>query len=228
MIENNNYNELKNIASAEGASLFGVAGVKDLKEHFNFEPVSLLDGLDYGISIGCRLSDRVMDSIIKSPTLLYSFHYRRLNILLDNTALKVTACIQNKGYSALPVPASQVTDWQKQTGDLSHKMIARAAGLGWIGRSILLVNPLYGARVRYVTVLTDLPLKTDLPVEQDCGSCRKCQELCPAGAIGRDKKDFDLDKCLEQLKEFAKIRGIGYNICGVCVKACDRKKKAQK
>lgn len=220
MDEKDNYNILKKIALEEGACLFGVADVRNLKGYFNFEPASLTEDLNYGISIGCRLSDKVVDSVIEQPTPLYSFHYRRTNILLDNIALKIASYIQKRNYQALPVPASQVVDWENQRGHLSHKMIARAAGLGWIGRNILLINPLYGARVRYVSVLTDLPLKVDQLLEQDCGSCTRCINVCPAGAIGQRKEDFKLDRCYEQTKKFSQGRGIGHYICGLCVRAC--------
>lgn len=220
MVDEDNYTSLKNTALQEGASLFGVADIRNLKGHFNFESPSLVENLNYGISIGCRLSDKVVDSVIEEPTPLYSFHYRRTNILLDNIALKITSFIQNKGHCALPVPASQVINWEKQVGHLSHKMIAGSAGLGWIGRSILLINSLYGARVRYVSVLTNLPLKIDQPVQRDCGSCTRCISVCPAGAIGQQKEDFKLDKCYEQVKKFSKKSGIGHYICGLCVRAC--------
>ena len=89
-------------------------------------------------------------------------------------------------------------------GHVSHKMIARFAGLGWIGRNILLVNPRYGSRVRYVSILTDMPLKIDGENPDSCGSCRKCISACPAGAIKERPEDFDLNACYQQLDYFRK------------------------
>jgi epoxyqueuosine reductase QueG len=176
-------------------------------------------GLDYAISLGYRLSDSVLSTVDASPSLIYKHHYKTVNWILDQSAEKLAGLIQRKGYRSLAIPASQIMDWDRQVSSFCHKTAAQACGIGWIGRSGLLVNPKYGARVRLATVLTDFPLVTDEPVEGDCGECDKCISACPAGAITRD--GFDRDRCIEQLKEFAAIQGIGALICGICVRVCD-------
>ena len=221
-----NYNKVKEIASREGISLFGVADVEGLEGEFKISPENVYKGLKYGICMGFHLSDRVLEGIIDKPTKMYLFHYKRVNMLLDEIALKVVAFIQNQGYDALPIHASQITDWDAMIGHVSHKMIGRYAGLGWIGRSILLVNPKYGGRVRYVSVLTDMPLRIDGEAEGGCGSCRACVEVCPAGAIKENPEDFDLEACYQQLKYFRNKENLGQHICGICVKACRGKERA--
>lgn len=216
-----NYNRLKEIAIKNGMSLFGVASLEGLESEFRISPESVYRGLRYGISMGFHLSDRIIEGIIDRPTRMYLFHYRRVNSLLDETALKIAAFIQDQGYDALPIHASQISDWGgTMVGHVSHKMIARFAGLGWIGRSILLVNPKYGGRVRYVSILTDMPLKVDGEIPGSCGICRKCIAICPAGAIKEDPKDFDLEACYRQLTYFRNKENLGQHICGLCVKAC--------
>ncbi len=98
--------------------------------------------------------------------------------------------------------------------------MASAAGLGWIGRNNLLVSEQFGARVRLVTILTNLPLVIDSPSAKDCGSCCSCLSACPAGAIKMHQEEFDHLRCYEQLRSFAKTLHFSHNICGVCVKAC--------
>jgi epoxyqueuosine reductase QueG len=132
----------------------------------------------------------------------------------------MTSTIQDLGYQAMAIPASQIVDWKNQKGHLSHKHVAQAAGLGWIGRNNLLVNEQFGSRIRLVTILTDLPLAIDSPSSKDCGSCRDCLSVCPAGAISERQVDFDHLRCYEQLRTFAKTLHFSHNICGVCVKAC--------
>jgi len=216
-----NYENLKKIAINNGMSLFGVASLEGLESEYKIEPESVYKGLNYGISMGYHLSDRVLESIIDKPTQMYLFHYKRVNALLDDTALRIVAHIQDQGYDALPIHASQVASWTPpMTGHVSHKMIARFAGLGWIGRSILLVNPTYGSRVRYVSVLTDMPLRIDGEALDECGSCRKCISVCPAGAIKENPADFDIQACYQQLDYFRKKENLGQHICGLCVKAC--------
>jgi epoxyqueuosine reductase QueG len=98
--------------------------------------------------------------------------------------------------------------------------VARAAGLGWIGRNNLLVNETFGSRIRLVTILTDLPVEIRSPLERDCGPCRACIKVCPAGAIKERPEDFDHLRCYEQLKLFSKTLHLSQHICGICVKAC--------
>jgi epoxyqueuosine reductase QueG len=211
--------ELKTFSLSLGARLFGVADTRSIKKEFNFSDEILKD-LDYAISIGVRLSDVILEEIKDSPTKLYYHHYRQVNLVLDQMALKVSNFIQSKGYKTLPVPASQIIDWQKQKGHLSHKKIGELAGLGFIGRNNLLVNPEIGSRFRLVSILTDIPLEIDKPLDLTCGDCRLCISVCPASAIKEKKEDFDHVKCYEKLKEFRDKRVVDQFICGVCVKAC--------
>jgi epoxyqueuosine reductase QueG len=214
------YNELKSIAFSSGVSVFGVGDIDDLRSYFDFLPIDQTEGLTRGISIGVRVSDTVLKGIINTPTRHYLHHYKMLNHLLDQTSLRISLAIQNEGYNAMPIAASQIVDWQKQTAHLSHKMIALRAGTGWIGRNNLLVHPEYGSRIRIATVLTDIPLKTDTPYEGGCGECRKCISVCPVSAIGDTHEEWDRIACLEKLKYFSKTYNIGQYICGLCVKVC--------
>jgi len=214
--------ELRKFAKGLGAELFGTACVKPIKKEFLFSDETLRD-LDYTISLGLRLSDGILDDIKSFPTKIYFHHYRQANAILDQIAFKVSNFIQDKGYRALPVPASQIVDWAKQTSHLSHKRIGELAGLGFIGRNNLLVNPRIGARFRLVTILTNMPLEPDKKLKAGCGKCRACIDACPAGAIKENKEDFDHIKCFEKLKEFRDKRLADQFICGVCVKACKGK-----
>jgi len=214
------YETLKEIASASGVSAFGVALIDDLREHFDALPLDQTEGLTHGISLGMRVSPSVLNGCISGPTRHYLHHYRMINWTLDQTALKISIALQNAGYSAMPIPASQIVDWERQIAHLSHKMIALRAGLGWIGRNNLLVHPEYGSMIRLATVLTDAPLKTDAPVNGGCGDCRRCIEICPVGAIKDSHTEWNKQACLEKLKYFAKAYNVGQYICGLCVKVC--------
>ncbi len=170
------------------------------------------------IVFGYPISEGVLETIKNAPTLIYKQHYKTVNWLLDQTAYQLVKFIEEKGAKAVAVPASQTVDWQNQKGHISHKVLAVECGLGYIGRSGLVVHPQYGARVRYISILTDLEFEPDKRVKGDCGRCKKCIIACPAGAIS--EQDVDLKKCLTKLKEFSRMPGIGQYICGVCVKVC--------
>jgi epoxyqueuosine reductase len=220
MDEAQNTERMKALCHQWGGTLLGVADLSSFKKDQILLPSRLRDQVPLGISIGYRLSDAILEGIEREPIPLYFHHYQRINILLDTIGLVVTSAIQTLGHQALPIAASQLVDWKNQSGHLSHKHVARAAGLGWIGRNNLLVNETFGSRIRLVTILTDLPLVINAPSLMDCGSCRDCLSVCPAGAISDRQEDFNHLRCYEQLRTFAKTLHFSHNICGVCVKAC--------
>ena len=214
-----NYEKLKRFALDQGLSLFGVADITGIREEFRLDK-KLRSKFDRGISLGKRLIDGVLEDIKDRPTQLYFHHYRQLNFFLDRAAFLLSSLIEDLGFPALSIPASQTIDWKKQRGHLSHKKVGYLAGLGFIGRNNLLVSPEFGAKFRLVTVLTDMPLEADKPLEADCGLCKKCLKPCPAQAIRERKEDFDHRACFEKLKEFRNEGIVGQYICGICVKAC--------
>lgn len=217
--EKENYTRLSRFIIGQGFNLFGVADITRVSDEFNLPDISK-SRYQRAVVMGKRLLDGVLDEIVDQPTPLYFHHYRQINFFLDRGALAVGTWLQESGYAALPVAASQILDWEKQTAHLSHKKMGHLAGLGWIGRNNLLVNPYLGSRFRLVTVLTDMPVDADSPLDMDCGSCRACIKSCPAGAIGERREDFDHIGCFETLKDFRRRHIVTQFICGVCVKAC--------
>ena len=135
--ENENYEQLKKFALQEGASLFGVAETSAVMDRFHSLSPKALQGLDRAISVAFHLSDRVLEDVVEGPTKLYFFHYQRVNMHLDELGLKINNFIQSRGWEALPIPASQLVDWEKQLAHISHKHVAVQAGIGWIGRNNL-------------------------------------------------------------------------------------------
>jgi epoxyqueuosine reductase QueG len=219
MDKNKNYTNLKKFCLAQGIDLFGVADTSVIKKDFMLNQKALV-GLDYAVCLGVRLSGGVLSEIEGAPTRLYFYHYKTANMFLDQLAFKAGNYIQNKGFKAVSIPASQIVDWQNQKAHLSHKHVASLAGLGWIGRNNLLVNKKFGSQLRLATILTSMPLKVGHPLAQGCGECRSCITVCPAGAIKEDAHDFNHIQCFEKLKEFQKQRLVDQYICGVCVNAC--------
>jgi epoxyqueuosine reductase QueG len=219
MTAKENKENIRKQAFALEFSLFGVADITAIREDFHFDP-DVVSSFDRAISLGKRLLDPVIEEIEDHPTRLYYHHYRQLNFFLDRAAFLLSTHIQEQGFRALPIPASQVIDWEKQRGHASHKKVGELAGLGWIGRNNLLVNPELGSRHRLITVLTDMPLEPGEPLQRDCGGCMDCLVPCPAQAIKKRKEDFEHLACFEKLKEFRKQGLVGQYICGMCVKAC--------
>lgn len=221
--EKENYEQMKSFSLEEGASLFGVTETSAVQDKFHSLSPRVLQGLDRAITVAFHLSDCVLEDIAEGPTKLYFFHYQRVNVFLDELAIKMTNFIQDHGWQALPIPASQIVDWEKQRAHVSHKHVAQKAGLGWIGRNNLLVSPQFGSRQRLVTVLTSMSLKNDEPLPWGCDDCRACISSCPSQSIKERSEDFDHIGCYHQIKALVKAAGISQNICGLCVKACQGK-----
>lgn len=180
--------------------------------------------LPYAISFGLVLSKAVMDTVTDGPNLIYLHHYRQLNYRLDMVAYLLAKKIEDMGYNALPFAASQLVDWRNQRAHISHKKIGVISGLGWIGRNNLLIHPVFGAYVRYNTVLTDMPLNVNGKKTSSCGGCRACVDVCPARAIKDEPASFDHLGCYEMLTQFKNKRNLGHHICGLCIRVCRGKR----
>jgi len=91
-------------------------------------------------------------------------------------------------------------------------------------------SPLHSAPpLRISSVLTDAPLAYAVPIERSrCGSCRRCVDACPAGAVtGRPwtagiprDQIYDAAACREKASELATAQGINATICGICIFVC--------
>ncbi|MBQ8029606.1 MAG: epoxyqueuosine reductase [Clostridia bacterium] len=219
--------ELKEYLLNEGACDVGFCKIPD----------SDVEGCDFAVSIVVRLSNTIIDEINGEPTHTYFNHYRTVNSFIDSLLLKCGMFLQKKGYKYLTVAASQSInkDGWNYKGRYSHKKTATLSGLGTIGKSSMFLHKDYGAAVRLGTVFTNCEFKVDevKPVSI-CGSCRKCVDACPSGAIkgtewtiNSQREDmFDAEKCSEYMKKNFKHIGRGA-VCGVCMSVCPYTSKGE-
>lgn len=84
------------------------------------------------------------------------------------------------------------------TGPLLEKPIAAAAGIGWQGKSTILVEPKRGTWSFLANIVTTLDLPADEPVKDRCGSCTRCIDVCPTRAITAPYQ-LDASKCISYL-----------------------------
>jgi epoxyqueuosine reductase QueG len=177
-----------------------------------------------------RLIDDVIDELHNHQDQgiisTYRTLYNTVNDALDFAALMVAREIQRVGYRAYPVPASSVLKDERLVGAFSHKVAASLSGLGWIGKSCLLITPDHGPRLRLTTVLTDAPLSVGTPIHNSCGTCSRCVDICPAKAFtGRSFNPseprgarFKAQLCnvytTNREKKFGNVN------CGLCVYIC--------
>ncbi len=207
------------------------AGIADLSLLAGIEtiPADLLANYTRAVAFIIQLSPDIFKYIEHEPTPLYAKQYAVVNDMLDHIGIRLQNRLLEMGYRSLAVPASQTVDRSRFMGHISLKAVAIAAGLGWQGKSLLLVSPKYGPRVRVACVMTDAPLIADKPLENRCGACTRCRDACPGQAIyGTPWKNalrareeaIDLEKCVAHVTQMAQKPGIGANICGICIKVC--------
>ena len=183
-------------------------------------------GLSYAVSFAIPLSRAIVDGIGDAPTHTYFHHYRTINTLIDNLALRAGLMLGKEGYRYVPVPASQSVNGLQ--GIFSHKYAAYLSGLGFVGRSGLFVSTKFGPRVRLGTILTYFPFEVaSEKVPFSCGECKLCSESCPAMAItGEDWREGDAREIIVDAKACSdfmkkKFQHIGRgSVCGICMKVC--------
>lgn len=122
--------------------------------------------------------------------------------------------------------------WQVDTGPLVERAFAIRAGIGWIGRNQHLIIPGYGSFVALALLLLDQEIEPDHPpIPDQCGTCQRCVQACPAQILGKDP--FAAKHCVSYLTQSKEVltpeeRGrLGLRIfgCDTCQEACPHNKK---
>lgn len=117
------------------------------------------------------------------------------------------------------------------TGELVDRAVAERAGIGWSGKNCSIITPEFGSYVYLGEMITNLPLEPDEPIEDGCGSCNLCVDVCPTGALVGGGQ-LDSKRCiafLTQTKGFleeefrVKIGNRLYG-CDTCQTVCPKNK----
>lgn len=215
----------------EEAEFFGVADLEKAAAEvpgglgaFDAYPRALSFGVALPRDIVAKLGQREQRDVAVS----YGTHaYQVVNQRLDLLTSRLASRLQRLGYKVYPVPASERSNDEEIRSFFSHKLAARWAGLGWIGKSCLLVTPQAGPWVRWGTVLTDAPLPPSAgPMKSRCGSCSACMEVCPVKAFtGREffpgeprERRFNAELCDRYFKQMRAEKP--WAVCGLCLRAC--------
>jgi len=222
---------IRSLAFSMGADYYGVADLGPARDFILRQGGERVARYPLAIAVGIRLPDDLVDLLPDGDAegaIIYRHNsYEVTNQMLDHIAVRMAHDLQGRGHHAFPVPASRRTGDSEIRSIFSHKLAAHLAGLGWIGKSCLLVTPDHGPRVRWVSVLTNAPLEpTGTPMEPRCGDCTACVDICPQQAFsGRmfhpdepREARFDASACDQYFGEQELAKGVA--VCGLCLYVC--------
>jgi epoxyqueuosine reductase len=126
-------------------------------------------------------------------------------------------------------PAAQVRGFV-DSAPLFEKAWAMRAGLGWIGKNNLLVSPVFGSFVFLAALVSSVELVSDNPMDNRCGSCRRCLDACPVAALEAPNR-LNAQKCISYQTIESKEQVVGpthgYLLgCDLCQLQCPWNKAA--
>jgi epoxyqueuosine reductase len=131
-------------------------------------------------------------------------------------------------------PAGTQTRAAVDTGPVMEKELAQLAGVGWVGKNTCLINERIGSWVLLGEVITTAELPADEPAVDRCGTCRRCIDACPTGAI-TGPYTLDARKCISYLtiehredisEELQGQMGEWLYGCDICQDVCPWNKRA--
>ncbi len=220
--------QLAEFSRQRGADLHGVADLAPARDFLSSQGYPGIGEFPRAVSVGMRVNDAIVErhnpEEPRRQSLYWHHVYEVVTRALDFLAYDLSRWLTDRGFQALPVPASTPYDFEKLEGIFSHKLAAHLAGLGWIGKSCLLLTDRFGPRVRFVSVLTDAPLAPGSVIDRFCGKCHVCVDACPVKAFtgeefrpGEEREiRFHAFKCSEYRRDHP---------CGLCVSSCPRGKR---
>ncbi|MCP4542025.1 MAG: epoxyqueuosine reductase [Chloroflexi bacterium] len=181
-----------------GADVVGFAAIDDYQAKRPPDPRIILPGVKSLVVLGYRELDGVVES--ENPRVSFASRMGAMELSIKNNYLLSRYIEDHYHVKAAAIPASYPLNMEPEVmglvGDVSLRHAAVAAGLGIFGRHNLVIHPRFGTRIVFTAILTELPLESDPPVEDElCTQCDLCVEACPAQALDEETKT-DAFKCL--------------------------------
>lgn len=208
---------------AAGANLVGFADMSDL-------PANIRHNLPRAVSVAVAFDPSVITTVKDGPNSGYDAECVRVRDLMNTLGDKCVSILEREGQAAMHTSFFGTGfSFDTISTPLPHKTAATRAGLGWIGKCCLLVTEDYGSAVCLMTVHTDAPLLTALPiVDSFCGDCTACVDVCPVKApsgnnwkLNADRETFfNVQPCCQSIEETRNKFGYQAWVCGMCVAAC--------
>lgn len=212
--------KLKGLAEFYGAKITGVAKADE----------------EYYYSHRGRFDENFGDLVDNILPHTFVFAVEMDKDYIDRAPFLPQSIAVTKGYIDAAIIGMIITYYIKSLGyearnhmDGNYLMVmplaAKAAGLGDIGRSGLLISPKYGPRIRLGAVTTSMPLKTDqiskFTVKDFCSICGRCAQYCPSGAIPNAEEEGLVEKPWQIKQELCYKKWLEFGTdCGICLAKC--------
>ena len=197
---------VKNFGYEIGADLVGFGNIgRCTNAPIKMSPQGVLPGAKTVVVMGIHHPDACIElGGEEHPQKIgpYSIQYL-MNSRLDELSYRMATFLEEKGHGAIPICSSNIWRYNKYKDldavfapDVSHIYMPVVAGLADMGYNGLALTPEYGARNRFVTVITDVAIEPDplIPPGTLCDKCMLCRKHCPSQALS---KEIDGEKVLK-------------------------------
>lgn len=208
----------------------GYAGQMDYM-HRNFEkrinPAQLLEGAQSVICVGLSYKPQKQDvkppdSTVPTGRVAHYAQYEDYHVFMKGLMRKLVDFISSIAG------ANHKFKFCVDSAPLAERALAARAGLGFIGKNHMLINPTLGPQIFLGEIVTTVKLQPNEPIANNCSNCDRCLTACPTGALRADGQ-FDANKCISYLTIEHKgqiapylAEKIGNRLfgCDECVLAC--------
>jgi len=145
------------------------------------EPLQLLDGAESIVAIAVAYPSRMQNAPVGKKGARRGIFCRASWGIDYHTALRERLTLLS-AWLKERVEGVRIES-MVDTGALVDRAVAERAGIGWSGKNCAIITPEFGSYVYLGELVTNIPFAPDKPMEDECGDCRLCLDVCPTGAL---------------------------------------------
>jgi epoxyqueuosine reductase len=195
------------------------------------DPTRLLPGARSALVVGWRYAPLSGDGEPTGDLWPHVARYARGEDYHDTLKRRLRR-LADRVEASFPGTATRIA---VDTSAILERELGAAAGIGWIGKNTLLIHPVEGSWFLIGEILLTLDLEPDQPLADRCGSCTRCLDACPTGALPEPYR-LDARRCIshwtiEHRGEFPEsvpaLLGEWVFGCDICQEVCPWNRKPE-